>query len=268
MTVAQNISYPLETRKYDRKRRAQLVEKSLDLVQLAGLASRFPSQLSGGQQQRVALARALVFEPQLLLMDEPLSALDKRLRETMQVEIRHLQKRLGITTITVTHDQTEAIVMSDVIALLQNGRLQQLGPPLEVYRQPATRYVANFIGESNLLQGSAVPAQGNSLVFTSATGLEVRLTSGAGRTQTGDCCLVLRPEYVMLGMGAREGANSYPGTILEVIYLGDIVKYRVALESGDQLFAKTMANGELGVLTAGSAVVVSWGANDGLLLPG
>ena len=142
MTVAQNVSYPLEARRYDRRRRSHQVDKVLDLVRLSGLASRYPSQLSGGQQQRVALARALVFEPQLLLMDEPLSALDKRLREAMQVEIRHLQHKLGITTITVTHDQVEAMVMADAVALLENGSLRRARPAardLSAARQPVCR---------------------------------------------------------------------------------------------------------------------------------
>lgn len=159
LTVFQNIAYPLEMRKRAKGEIRRRVESVVALVRLQGFESRYPKQLSGGQQQRVALARAIVFEPPVLLMDEPLGALDKRLREVMQVEIRHLQRQLGITTVSVTHDQIEALVMSDVIAVLDRGRLQQIAPPLEAYQRPANQFVADFIGESNLLSGTMSPAQ-------------------------------------------------------------------------------------------------------------
>jgi spermidine/putrescine ABC transporter ATP-binding subunit len=266
MTVAQNIGYPLEVRRYPKRKRADLLEKVLDLVRLPGFESRYPSQLSGGQQQRVALARALVFEPQLLLMDEPLSALDKRLREMMQVEIRHLQKRLGITTITVTHDQTEAMVISDAIAILDSGRLQQIGPPLEVYQRPINRYVADFIGESNLLEGSAAVEDGHAVVFTSANGLTVRVEQDVSQVPKDRCCLVVRPEYITLGPDRLQIANRYAAEILEVIYLGDLIRFRVVLASGDELQAKTMANSGLGLLAVGAKVTVGWGLCDCLIV--
>src|SRR5436190_19942278 len=160
-------------------------------MDLADFGERRIGQLSGGQQQRVALARAIVFEPPVLLMDEPLGALDKRLREDMQVELRHLQRELGITTVSVTHDQVEALVMSDVIAVLDGGRLQQVGPPLDVYRRPANQFVADFIGESNLLSGS-VEITGGEVVFSSGKGLRVSLAAGASAAGAGH--LVVRPE--------------------------------------------------------------------------
>ena len=266
MTVAQNIAYPLEVRSHSRRQRGDLVEKTLALVRLSGLAGRYPSQLSGGQQQRVALARALVFEPQLLLMDEPLSALDRRLRETMQVEVRHLQQRLGITTITVTHDQIEAMVMSDTIALLDGGVLQQLGPPLEVYRRPANRYVAGFIGESNLIEGSASALDGERTVFTSDKGLSVRVARQAGQAASGRGFLVIRPEAVAIDVDASPTANRYAAEILEVIYFGDLIKYRLGLESGDEIHAKALPGADSPRLAAGRGVSVAWDSADCLIV--
>src|SRR2546428_5589183 len=178
LTVFQNVAYPLEMRRRSKAETRTRVEAALGLVRRQGFESRYPKQLSGGQQQRVALARAIVFEPPVLLMDEPLGALDKRLREVMQVEIRHLQKQLGITTVSVTHDQVEALVMSDVIAVLDGGALQQIGPPLEVYRRPANQFVADFIGESDLLSGNPPNARRQG-VFTSGQGLRGPLAARA-----------------------------------------------------------------------------------------
>ncbi len=238
LTVFQNVAYPLQMRRTPRGDIAERVSRALGLVRLEGLAGRYPRQLSGGQQQRVALARAIVFEPPVLLMDEPLGALDKRLREDMQVEIRHLQRELGITTVSVTHDQVEALVMSDVIAVLDGGRLQQIGPPLEVYRRPANQFVADFIGESNLLSGT-VETAGGETVFTTGKGLRVTIAPGAGTS--GPSHLVVRPEYVRLGPAAAGLVNRYPAEVLELLYVGDLVKYRLLLDQRDEVIAKTLA---------------------------
>jgi ABC-type Fe3+/spermidine/putrescine transport system ATPase subunit len=203
-----------------------------------------------------------VFEPPALLMDEPLGALDKRLREVMQVEVRHLQKQLGITTVSVTHDQVEALVMSDAIAVLDRGVLQQIGPPLEVYRRPANQFVADFIGESNLLSGSISGAGEGGLLFTTSKGLAVRWAPGGRAEPSGSGHMVVRPEYVRLGAAAEEAANRYQAEILEVLYVGDLVKYRVLVESGDELVAKTLALSAGQQWVAGQRVTVGWDSGD------
>ncbi len=259
LTVFQNVAYPLQMRRAPRTDIAERVRRTLGLVRLEDFADRYPRQLSGGQQQRVALARAIVFEPPVLLMDEPLGALDKRLREDMQVEIRHLQRELGITTVSVTHDQVEALVMSDVIAVLDGGRLQQIGPPLEVYRRPANQFVADFIGESNLLSGS-LEAVGGEVVFTTAKGLRVRLAPGAATS--GPAHLVVRPEYVCLGPAAAARGNQYPAEVLELLYVGDLVKYRLLLDQRDELIAKTLAPSVDQPWKTGQQLTVGWDPAD------
>jgi putative spermidine/putrescine transport system ATP-binding protein len=256
LTVFQNVAYPLQMRRVPKAGLAERVRRVLGLVRLDGFADRYPRQLSGGQQQRVALARAIVFEPPVLLMDEPLGALDKRLREDMQVELRHLQRELGITTVSVTHDQVEALVMSDVIAVLDGGRLQQLGPPLEVYRRPANQFVADFIGESNLLTGTL----GDDATFTTGKGLRVRLAAGTARP--GPAHLVVRPEYVRLGPDAAGRANRYEAEVLERLYVGDLVKYRLLLDQRDALVAKTLAPSVDQPWTIGQRLTVGWDPAD------
>jgi putative spermidine/putrescine transport system ATP-binding protein len=259
LTVFQNVAYPLEMRRRSWAEIRSRVEAVLGLVRLQGFESRYPRQLSGGQQQRVALARAIVFEPPVLLMDEPLGALDKRLREAMQIEIRHLQRQLGITTVSVTHDQVEALAMSDVVAVLDGGVLQQIGPPLDVYRRPANQFVADFIGESNLLEGG-VSVDGGGALFTTTKGLAVELgesPAGAARAH-----MVVRPESVRLGPAAEGAANRYTAEILEVLYVGDLVKYRILVESGDELMAKTLAPAAGGQWAAGQRVAVGWDPGD------
>jgi putative spermidine/putrescine transport system ATP-binding protein len=259
LTVFQNVAYPLQMRHTPKADIAARVRRALGLVRLDALADRYPRQLSGGQQQRVALARAIVFEPPVLLMDEPLGALDKRLREDMQVELRHLQRALGITTVSVTHDQVEALVMSDVIAVLDGGRLQQLGPPLEVYRRPANQFVADFIGESNLLSGTLEMA-GAQALFTTAKGLRVRLAGAAATPGAGH--LVVRPEYVRLGAAAAACANHYAAEVLELLYVGDLVKYRLRLDQRDELIAKTLAPSVDQPWKTGQQVTVGWDPAD------
>jgi spermidine/putrescine ABC transporter ATP-binding subunit len=258
LTVFQNVAYPLEMRRMSKRDIRDRVARALELVRLTGFESRYPKQLSGGQQQRVALARAIVFEPPLLLMDEPLGALDKRLREVMQVEVRHLQRQLGITTVSVTHDQVEALLMSDVIAILDGGRLQQIGPPLEVYRHPANQFVADFIGESNLLTGSVEAASGGT-IFTSLKGLRVGVASA---TEPGPAHLVVRPEYVRLGDAAASARNRYHAEVLELLYVGDLVKYRVLVDDRDELIAKTLASPAGVSWRPGQRVAVGWDLED------
>ena len=259
LTVYQNVAYPLEMRRVGRAEMRERVERALGLVRLTGFETRYPKQLSGGQQQRVALARAIVFEPPLLLMDEPLGALDKRLRELMQVEVRHLQRQLGITTVSVTHDQVEALLMSDVIAVLDGGRLQQLGPPLAVYRRPANQFVADFIGESNLLEGRLDTGDSGAL-FTSVKGLPVRVAAPAGAP--GPSHLVVRPEYLRVGVAAEACANRYDAEVLELLYVGDLVKYRLLVDERDELTAKTLAPSAAQPWRVGERLAVGWDPQD------
>jgi len=259
LTVSQNVAYPLEMRRYGRAEIRSRVGAALELVRLQGYETRYPRQLSGGQQQRVALARAIVFEPPVLLMDEPLGALDKRLRETMQVEVRRLQQQLGITTVSVTHDQVEALVMSDLIAVMDGGVLHQLASPLEVYQRPATQFVADFIGESNLLVGALSEPAGGSLTFTTAKGLRIQTEGGAGATH-----LIVRPEHVRIGPEAERAANRYAAEVLEILYVGDLVKYRVVAETGDELWAKTLAPATGQRFGKGQRVTVGWEPGDSL----
>jgi putative spermidine/putrescine transport system ATP-binding protein len=216
MTVAENIAYPLVARKVGRSERRASVQQVLELVRLPQVADRPVRALSGGQQQRIALARAMVFEPSLLLLDEPLGALDKQLRDAMQLEVRRIHERTGMTTIAVTHDQVEAMTMSDRVAILDDGRISQVGTPEEVYQRPANLFVASFLGEANLLEarGGAAPALGVD-------------TTGA-REGT----VVVRPEDLLLG---GEDSPGRPATVEAVSFQGARLRVAAKLDSGERL---------------------------------
>jgi spermidine/putrescine transport system ATP-binding protein len=239
LTVTQNVAFGLEMQRVARDEVARRVAEALALVQLTGLEARLPRALSGGQQQRVALARAIVTRPAVLLLDEPLGALDLQLRRAMQQELKTLQRRLGMTFIYVTHDQEEALVMSDRIGVMQHGRLLQVGTPRELYERPATRFVAGFLGESNFL-----PAR---VAARSATG--ARVTAGAatfdvaaGLAADGDCMLAIRPEHILLSADtAPRTPNSVSGTIDEAMYLGSDMRYVVAVTEALRLTVRTPA---------------------------
>ena len=231
MTVAENIAFPLKQRKIGRAEIETRVQQALDLVQLAGFGTRYPAQLSGGQQQRVAIARAVVFRPSVLLMDEPLSALDKQLRETMQFEIKSLHERLGITFVYVTHDQREALVMSDRVVVLKQGRIEQIGSPFELYDTPCNRFVASFIGEANFLKpdGIGEPQDGYCKVRLGQSSVWARISDTDGDASV---CIV-RPEKIRLVASATpkpDGTNMLDGIVRQAIYMGDTVRYTV--ESG------------------------------------
>jgi ABC-type Fe3+/spermidine/putrescine transport system ATPase subunit len=241
MTVAQNVGFGLRMRKVPGAETRERVERALELVQLTGTSNRLPSQLSGGQQQRVALARAIVIEPQLLLLDEPLSNLDAKLRKNMQIELRALQKRLGITAIYVTHDQEEALTLSDRIAVMDSGRISQLAEPIEIYRQPANRFVAQFIGRVNLLSGRVEAANGV-LNFRDERGASFQVPRGvAGAAGAGEALsLVLRPENVQIdppGEVDPQGIR-WPGRILQAVYTGSVTDYVVEVAGGLQLLVE------------------------------
>jgi len=252
MSVAENLAFPLRMRRRPATEIRERVAWALALVQLDGLGDRAPRQLSGGQQQRVALARALVFEPPVLLMDEPLGALDKKLRADMQLELKHLHARLGVTIVYVTHDQEEALTLSDRVAVMNRGRLEQLGTPLELYESPRTRFVAEFVGESNVLEGTvAVVSGGVELV----TPRGLRLPLPAGRAAAGErLALLVRPEKITL---AAEGAALIEGEVTEAIYLGEATRY-VVRAAGETLVVKQQ-NVAAGVsLKAGARVGLQW----------
>ena len=232
MNVTRNVAFPLDMRGISKAETAERVKKALDMVQLGDLADRQPGQLSGGQQQRVALARALVFEPRVVLMDEPLGALDKQLREQMQLDIRDLHRRLGLTIIFVTHDQDEALTMSDRIAVFNHGRIQQCASPREVYDHPSNRFVAEFIGETNLLAGTIREVAGETLTFALADGTLFRARGMPG-FRAGDAALLsLRPERIELNREGQppEGQNSLTGEITDTVYQGDHL--RVVVQTG------------------------------------
>jgi putative spermidine/putrescine transport system ATP-binding protein len=252
LSVFENVAFGLEMRRLDRAAIKARVEDALRLVRLETFGERTPRQLSGGQQQRVALARALVVAPDILLLDEPLSNLDAKLRQEVRVEIRELQKRLGLTTVMVTHDQEEALTMADRLVVMNEGRVQQIGTQRELYNRPENRFVANFIGRSNFFEG-AVVARGR---FRTAGGIEIAFTSGQPERRV----LAVRPERLRLG---REAApNCFSGTVELVTYLGSLTEYRVRLASGEPvtIHAQNTRDGDERTVSPGTPVDVAWDA--------
>jgi putative spermidine/putrescine transport system ATP-binding protein len=236
MDVRGNIAFPLEVRRRPRAEIDRRVAATLALVDLAGYQSRFPRQLSGGQQQRVALARAIVFDPQLLLLDEPFGALDRKLREAMQLEVRRLARQLGLTTVFITHDQEEALVLSDRIAVMNRGRIQQVALPRELYERPANAFVADFVGESNLLFGriAAVHDGHAEIAFENGLRLTARAEMPAG-TRVG---ALIRPERLRPAGADAQSANRLCGEVIETIYLGTSHKYRLRLANGTEILVR------------------------------
>ncbi len=260
LTVAQNVAFGLEMRGIKRGAATQRVKEALDLVQLGRHEDRMPSQLSGGQQQRVALARALVIEPAMLLLDEPLGALDKSLRESMQVELRLLQRRLGITTVMVTHDQDEALTLSDRIVVMRHGRLEQVGSPIDVYQQPTSRFVAGFLGLSNFFRGTVVRREGGEIQVQCPDGttLILRANTPLGAHVT----IALRPEAVRVKAadGAVERPNHVIATLEQAVYRGFMVHYYMRLPGGEPLiaFQQNTGNAVGASFAAGQAVLAEW----------
>mgnify|MGYP001261930058 CR=1 FL=1 len=270
MTVAANVAYPLETRRVAKAERMRRVMAMLEVVGLAHLADRFPRQLSGGQQQRVALARALVFDPDIVLLDEPMAALDKKLRSTMQLEVLRIVKKLGATVISVTHDQEEALVMSDRIGVFNQGRLVQIGTPMELYEAPRTEFVADFIGEANLLRGDAV-LDGDRCVIRGGGWLAAIPASDARASKVTPgrpISVVLRPEAIRVETAdtGTGHANRCIGEVLEKIYLGVEYRLLVRLEGGDVIQVRDRDTRHLAGVSAGDRVVLSWDAADLVLI--
>jgi putative spermidine/putrescine transport system ATP-binding protein len=263
MSALRNVMFPLRMRGVasgEAKRRA---ERSLERVGLGPLGHRLPSELSGGQQQRVALARAIVFEPGLLLMDEPLGALDRALREKMKAEIRRLHRELGITILYVTHDQEEALALSDRIALMQQGRIVQIGTPAELYERPNSTFVASFIGESTLIDGMVVATADGELALDPGHG-SPRLP-GSGQVRPGQrAVLLLRPEKLAILPGSSAAGVS--ATITDVVYVGDISRLELELPGGLRIAAKQPNRQGVFCPAVGQAVRVQWARQDAVLL--
>ncbi|MDF0498871.1 ABC transporter ATP-binding protein [Bradyrhizobium yuanmingense] len=262
MTVEENLAFPLKVRKLGRVEIEAKVKRALDMVRLGVHGKRRPSQLSGGQQQRVALARALVFDPKLVLMDEPLGALDKQLREQMQLEIKHIHKNLGVTLVYVTHDQSEALTMSDRIAVFHDGAIQQVAAPAELYERPQNSFVAQFIGESNRLHGKILAMNGATCTVEVPGAGHVQAlavnAAGVGRSTV----LSLRPERVSLNPAAGSLANVFDARVAELIYLGDHMRARVSL-CGQGDFVIKLPNLEGVVrLEPGAMITIGWRAED------
>ncbi|MEA2521744.1 MAG: spermidine/putrescine transport system ATP-binding protein [Actinomycetota bacterium] len=255
LTVGENIAFGLRYKGVDKQETKDRVGKALELVQLTGFDTRRPGQLSGGQQQRVALARALILNPAVLLLDEPLGALDAKLRKRLQIELKALQEEVGITFVYVTHDQEEALTMSDRIAVMSNGRVEQVGGPKEIYEEPATAYVADFLGVSNLMDAVA---KGQSQGGCSVQVGDFALIAGQGDANaTGPAKMTIRPERVILEAQGTTGENRVPGMVERVVYVGSILQVLVHLASGQTLQAWVQNQGEGFEFAQGTAVSVS-----------
>ena len=254
LNVEKNVAFGLRYKETSKEESGRLVGRALELVRLSGYEKRRPNQLSGGQQQRVALARALILNPALLLLDEPLGALDAKLRKALQVELKAIQEEVGITFIYVTHDQEEALTMSDRLAVMSNGRIEQVGPPKEVYEEPSTAYVADFLGVSNLMDAIAYgPGVDGCRVRIG----EFELVAGQGEPDAhGEVKLSIRPERIELSEAGTSGSNTLPGMVERVVYVGSVMQVIVNLAPGEKLQALMQNEGGELPFEQGTSVAV------------
>lgn len=265
LTVAQNVGFGLVTKRIPPAEREQRVKEALEMVKLAEMGNRKPSQLSGGQQQRVALARALVNRPEVLLLDEPLGALDLKLRKIMQFELKQIQEQVGITFVYVTHDQEEALTMSDAIAVMKDGVVQQLGDPFTLYKEPANRFVADFIGECNFISGT-VHSLGQDVIELNIGGEVVSVRAAAEQPQPGDqVTFALRPEKIALSAIDGTGLS---GTVLSKVYIGTDTRYLISLPHGNEVVARVQNSyqSEQHEFAKGDRVKVKWLPHDAHVL--
>lgn len=262
MTIFENVAFPLKVRNRPKPEIEERVKKALNMVRMGDFGSRRPAQLSGGQQQRIAVARALVFEPKLVLMDEPLGALDKNLREEMQYEIKHIHQNLEVTVVYVTHDQGEALTMSDRIAVINDGIIQQLASPEDLYERPENAFVSNFVGENNTLIGTVREMNGD--VCTVEVGQEQMIQAlivnveGIGQPST----LSLRPERVTVNPEAGRVPNIVDATVKELIYLGDHIRTRASVCGHDDFIIKMPNSADHARLNPGDSIQVGWLTED------
>ena len=263
MTVAENLSFPLEVRKIGKDEREKKVQRALDMVQMGSFGGRRPAQLSGGQQQRIALARALVYEAELVLMDEPLGALDKQLRVHMQFEIKAIADNLGITVVYVTHDQTEALTMSDRVAVFEDGRIQQLDPPDILYEEPKNSFVAQFIGENNTMEG-VVKEIKNDVALVQLDGGALIEAKPVNVSKAGERTLVsIRPERVEFNQARlKKDAFTIKAEVLEFIYMGDIFRTKLRIAGKDDFIVKTRNAPDAVRLKPGETIEIGWLAKD------
>lgn len=266
MTVAQNVAFGLESRRVTAAERKKRVDDTLALVQLAGLGERRPAQLSGGQQQRVALARAIVTEPDVLLLDEPLAALDKKLRTEMQVELRDLQQRLGITTLFVTHDQEEALALADRIAVMDQGRIMQVGPAHEVYERPQSYFVTDFLGEANIFTGEVVASDGTGVVVAINQTDRVVAPPQAGLAPGTPIVCAVRPENVRIALEPLATAVALPATVQRIVYLGASLNFHLTLRNQTHVVVFAQSGLHRRLPTVGQTVYLWWDPEDTLIL--
>ena len=266
MTVGGNLAFPLEVRRMPAGERAERVARVLRLVRLSGLEGRRPAELSGGQQQRVAIARALVFEPELVLLDEPLGALDRRLREELQFEIRRIHKELGVTILYVTHDQQEAMVMSDRVAVFRSGKIEQVATPVTLYEEPERAFVAQFIGENNLLRANVTAKDGDICTVETGAGL-IRAFDVKGCSVGDKVTLAIRPERVEVAPEVGRYANELTAEALDVVFIGDHLRVRLRLGERDDFIAKIPNIVGHGTVLPGDNVRIGWAVLDGRVLP-
>ena len=264
MTVRENIAFGLEERRYEKHRIPERVDELLELIRLPEMGDRYPAEVSGGQRQRIAVARAVAYPPRVLLMDEPLGALDLKLREAMQIEIRRIQQELGITTIYVTHDQTEAMNMSDRIVVMNDGVIEQLGTAEEIYRRPTSRFVADFVGQINLLAGRVVGDEGDGVVVEAA-GAVVRASRHDGVRRDAEVSIGIRPElFKAVDGAAAAGMNTLEGRIAGRTFAGNLLHVYVDLDDGTRVVLEARPQDTLG--EDGSTIRLGWRPDDTIVL--
>jgi len=264
MNIAKNVAFGLTLKRVDRSEREKRVTEALQLVRMSGLEKRMPSQLSGGQQQRVALARALVNKPAVLLLDEPLGSLDLKLRKAMQLELKHLQHQIGITFIYVTHDQEEALTMSDRIAVMNQGKVLQIGDPLTIYEKPTSQFVADFIGETNFLNGTVENVQGD-FVLTKVAGASCKVKTDEKQFYQGQqLILAVRPERIILSRVTKESSKVLSGTVQEVVYIGTDTRYAIGFTTGETITVRIANTSRKGrdKYDTGDRVDITWAEED------
>lgn len=260
-TIADNIGYGLKMKKVPKPEIKKRVEEMLELVQLQGFENRYPSQLSGGQKQRVAIARAVINRPKVLLLDEPLGALDLKLRKQMQLELKRLQRKLNITFIYVTHDQEEALTMSDRIAIMHEGIIDQIGTPFEIYEHPATKFVATFIGETNVFEGTVVSRQDKTYDIAVENGFVK--ADGEDFTNGEFVTVSVRPEKIRFGSD-NLGSFGLQGIVKDFIYVGSVMKVNITMPNGNEVRAERLAGEEIPKI--GDVVYVTWDPKDAVLI--
>lgn len=271
LSVADNVAFPLRARRLPSDQVGRRVREALELVRLERFADRYSRQLSGGQQQRVAIARAIVFQPSIVLMDEPLGALDKNLRFQMQVEIKEIQRRLGMTVIYVTHDQEEAMNMSDRIAIMNYGQIEQVGRPAEIYENPTSNFIARFLGEANLIPGTVKSVDSGLAALRTTGGLALRARAGADLRVGSDAHLFVRPERIDIApagatAASPDGANFATGRLAQTSFLGNILRHAVEIEPGIEVTVDVQNSRADLFRAVDQPAAISWLAADGVIL--